>query len=149
MSALEVTMPADKPDHTDAELILKLYDLRREAVMRKARNDLFGKFHPKSFKDLQAVQKRTHPLNTAYRMVSSYWEMAAGFVKHGILNADLFAENCGEGLFLYAKVEPYVEELRRGYSPTAYQNMEFVLKRSAEALRRLEIVRKRLQAMGK
>jgi len=142
-------MPADKADHTDAELILRLYDLRREAVMRKARNDLFLKFHPKSYKDVQDVQKRNHPLNTAYRMVSSYWEMAAGFVKHGILNADLFAENCGEGLFLYAKVEPYVGQLRHEYAPTAYVNLEFALKKSDEAMRRLEMVRKRLKAMAK
>lgn len=142
-------MPADKADHTDAELILRLYDLRREAVMRKARNDLFLKFHPKSYKDVQAVQKRNHPLNTAYRMVSSYWEMAAGFVKHGILNAELFAENCGEGLFLYAKVEPYLSSLRHEYSPVAYVNLECALKKSDEAMRRLEMVRKRLKAMAK
>ncbi len=142
-------MPADKADHTDAELILRLYDLRREAVMRQARSDLFVKFHPRSFEDVQAVLKPDHPLNVAYRMVSSYWEMAAGFVKHGILHADLFAENCGEGLFLYAKMEPYLDRLRREYSPTAYVNLEFVLRKSDEAMRRLELVRKRLQAVAK
>ena len=142
-------MPADKADHTDAELILRLYDLRREAVMRKARNDLFLKFHPKGYKDVQDVQKRNHPLNTAYRMVSSYWEMAAGFVKHGILNAELFAENCVEGLFLYAKMEPFLSQLRHEYSPTAYVNLESALKKSDEALRRLEMVRKRLKAMAR
>ena len=84
-------------DSRDAELILRLYELRREPVMRQARDDMFVKFHPKSWEDVQAVQKRDHPLNTAYRMVSSYWEMAASFVKLGSLNVDLFAENCGEG----------------------------------------------------
>ncbi len=142
-------MPAEKADHTDAELVLRLYDLRRETVMRKARNDLFEKFHPRSYKDVQAVLKRSHPLNTAYRMVSSYWEMAAGFVQHGILNAALFAENCGEALFLYAKMEPFIDRLRREHAPTAYVNMEFVLKESPEAFRRLEIVRRRLEAMAK
>ena len=141
-------MPADKADHTDAELILKLYDLRREAVMRQARTDLFVKFHPKSFEDVQAVQKPDHPLNVAYRMVSSYWEMAAGFVKHGALYAELFAENCGEGLFLFAKMEPYLERLRSEYAPTAYVNMEFVIRKSPEAQRRLETVRKRLKGMA-
>ena len=135
--------------HHDAELILKLYDLRREAVMRQARNDMFTKFHPKSFEDLAAVLKGDHPVNVAYRMVSSYWEMAAGFVKHGALAAELSAESCGEGLVLFAKVQPYLERLRKDYSPTAYVNMEWVLNKSAETRRRLELVQKRLASMAK
>jgi len=133
----------------DAELILRLYDLRREAVMRQARNDMFTKFHPKSFEDIAAVLKGDHPVNVAYRMVSSYWEMAAGFVKHGALDSELFAENCGEGLFLFAKVQPHLERLRKEYSPTAYLNMEWVLHKSPETRRRLELVQKRLASMGK
>src|SRR5437773_12271676 len=135
--------------HHDAELILKLYDLRREAVMRQARNDVFTKFHPKSFEDVPAVTKPDHPLNTAYRMVSSYWEMAAGLVKHGALDAELFAENCGEGLFLFAKVQPCIERLRKEQAPTAYLNMEWLIQKSPEARRRLETVQKRLSAMAK
>ncbi len=141
-------MSAEKADARDAELILKLYELRREAVMREARDAIFVKFHPKSFEDVAGVLKREHPLNTAYRMVSSYWEMAAGFVKHGALNADLFAENCGEGLFLYAKLLPHLERLRKDYAPTACLNMEWVVTHSAEASRRLEGVQKRLQGMA-
>ena len=132
-------------DARDAELILRLYELRREAVMRQARDDMFVKFHPKSWEDVQAVQKRDHPLNTAYRMVSSYWEMAAGFAKHGSLNVDLFAENCGEGLFLYAKMLPFVERLRTEYAATAYVNMQWVVDRSEEARRRLAAVQARLK----
>jgi len=135
--------------HHDAELILRLYDLRREAVMRQARNDMFTKFNPKSFEELAAVLKGDHPVNVAYRMVSSYWEMAAGFVKHGALDTELFAENCGEGLFLYAKVLPFLERLRKDYSPTAYVNMEWVLNKSAETRRRLELTQKRLASMAK
>ena len=134
--------------HHDAELILRLYDLRRETVMRQARNDMFTKFHPKSFEELAAVLKGDHPVNVAYRMVSSYWEMAAGFVKHGALDAELFAENCGEGLFLFAKVQPHLERLRKDYSPTSYVNMEWVLNKSAETRRRLELVQKRLASMA-
>ena len=131
----------------DAELILRLYDLRREAVMRQARVDIGGKFAPKSFAELVAVTKGDHPLNTAYRMVSSYWEMAGSFVKLGALSLDLFAENCGEGLLLYAKVQPHVERLRKEYSPTAYLNMEWVVTHSREAAKRLEIMKKRVAAM--
>lgn len=136
-------------DARDAELILRLYELRREPVMRQARDDMFVKFHPKSWEDVQAVQKRDHPLNTAYRMVSSYWEMAASFVKLGSLNVDLFAENCGEGLFLYAKMLPFVERLRKEYSATAYVNMQWVVDHCEEARRRLTVVQVRLKSMAK
>ena len=141
-------MAKDHPDADDARLILELYDLRREAVMRQSRDDLFTKFHPASFEDVAAVLKRDHPLNTAYRMVSSYWEMAAGFAKHGALNLALFAENCGEGLFLFAKVQPHLERLRQN-APTAYVNMEWVVQQSPEARRRLENVQQRLKAMAR
>jgi hypothetical protein len=131
----------------DADLILKLYDLRREAVMRQSRADIVSKFVPKSYDEFVAVTKGDHPLNTAYRMVSSYWEMAAGLVKHGALHLELFAENCGEGLLLLAKAQPHVERLRKEVAPTAYLNMEWVVTRSKEAARRLEIAKKRVAGM--
>ena len=79
-------------------------------------------------------------------LVSSYWEMAAGLVKHGALHLELFAENCGEGLFMFAKAQPFLVRLRETV-PTAYVNMEWVVKHSKEAQRRLEVVQKRLSGM--
>jgi hypothetical protein len=139
-------MAGKKATAADAELILRLYDLRREAVMRQARSDMFARFVPKSYDEFASATKGDHPLNTAYRMVSSYWEMAAGLVKHGALNLDLFAENCGEGLFMFAKAQPHLAKLRET-APTAYVNMEWVVTRSKEAKRRLEVVKKRLAGM--
>ncbi len=133
--------------HYDAELILKLYDLRRETVMRQARSDMFTKFHPKSFEELAAALKPDHPVNVAYRMVSSYWEMAAGLAKHGSIHLELMGENCGEGLILLAKLEPHLERLRKEYSPTTLVNIEWLAQNSKEATRRLEINRKRVAAM--
>jgi hypothetical protein len=141
-------MAGKKATAGDGELILRLYDLRRESVMRVARDDMFTKFHPKSYDDFVAVTKRDHPLNTAYRMVSSYWEMAAGLAKHGALHLELFAENCGEGLFLFAKAQPHLERLRKEVAATAYVNMEWVIARSKEAARRLNVTKKRLAAMA-
>lgn len=140
-------MAGKKATAADGELILKLYDLRREAVMRQARSDLFTRFIPKSYEDFIAATKGDHPLNTAYRMVSSYWEMAAGLVKHGALHLELFAENCGEGLFMFAKAQPHLARLRKEVSPTSFANMEWVVTRSKEASRRLEVVKKRLAGM--
>ena len=119
---MENSMAEPKATASDAELILKLYDLRREPVMRQARADIFTKFHPKTYDDFVAVTKGDHPLNTAYRMVSSYWEMAAGLVKHGSLHLALFAENCGEGLFMCAKAEPHLDRLRKEVAQTAFLN---------------------------
>jgi hypothetical protein len=75
--------------------------------------------------------------------------MAASFVKHGALNAELFAENCGEGLFLYAKMQPFIERLRKEYSATAYVNMQWAVEHSEEARRRLAVVQVRLKSMAK
>jgi hypothetical protein len=131
----------------DAELILRLYELRRDPTMRQARIDVQGRFVPRSFEDVQAVTKPDHALNTAYRMVSSYWEMAASFVKHKALDLELFSENCAEGLFLFAKVEPFLERIRKEVSATAYLNLEHVVRESAAARARLETFRKRVAAM--
>jgi hypothetical protein len=140
-------MAGKKATAADAELILKLYDLRREEVMRQARKDVIAKFIPKTYDEFVAVTKGDHPLNTAYRMVSSYWEMAAGLVKHGALHLDLFSENCGEGLIMFAKAQPHLERLRKEGAPAAYLNMEWVVGHSKEAAKRLELHKKRLAGM--
>ena len=142
-------MAERKATPADGELILKLYDLRREPVMRQARADMIAKFHPKSWEEFSAVLKGDHPLNTAYRMVSSYWEMAAGLAKHGALHVGLLSENCGEGLILFAKAESYLAEIRAGNAPKAYVNMEWLLKNSREVRERLATIRKRLASMTK
>jgi hypothetical protein len=89
----------EAPDHHDADLVLKLYDLRREAVMRQSR-DAMARFVPRSYEDLLAVTKPDHPQNAAWRQVSSYFEMAYGFARHGVVNERLQG-GVGHGLFLH------------------------------------------------
>lgn len=136
-------MAKKKPDHRDAELILKLYDLRREEVMRASRNAIV-QWLPRSFEDVVAITQPTHPHNAAWRQVSTYWEMAYGFARHGILNADLLAENGVEGLILYAKLEPHLPRLRKEVSPTILQNAEWMARKCPTAKKRLELVKKRI-----
>jgi len=124
-------MNTKAPDHHDAELVFRAYDLRRESVLRESRAALLQKLWPKSYEELAAVLKTDHPLNAAYRQVSTYWEMVYGVAKHGIVNADYFLESNGEGLFLFARVAPFLETLRRQSSPTAFQNAEWVSKETA------------------
>jgi hypothetical protein len=111
----------------DAELILKLYDLRREPVMREARNWMFT-FNPTSIQDVVDVLLSEH--SGHYRMVISYWDMAAALVNNGAIDETLFNETNGEHLFVYAKVEPVLEEVRTLFgNPEFLHNLETLVKR--------------------
>src|SRR5215208_975444 len=108
-----------KPTATDAELILKLYDLRREPRMRDAREYFTFKFFPTSYDDiLKIMMARGSDENAFVRQVTSYWEMAAAFVVQGALNGDLFFETTGEMWMVYAKIKPFLPQLRKEMSPT-------------------------------
>ena len=138
-------MAKNKPSHADAELILKLYDLRREAVMRESRKTITS-WTPRSFADVLAITKLEDPRNAAWRQVSSYYEMAFGFARHGIVPADFLAENATEGLLLYAKIEPHLKAFRKEISPTAFRNAEWIVKKSASAQERMKLLKKRIAA---
>jgi len=119
-------MAKEQADHHDADLVLRLYDLRRETVMRESRDAINSQFWPRSFDDVLAVTKRDHHLNRPFRQVSTFWEMAYGIVKHGIVNPEYFLESNGEGFFLFAKIAPFLEAYRREVSPAAFRNAEWV-----------------------
>ncbi len=88
----------------DAELILRLYELRREEVLRRARRFLVFEFNPKTIEELRAVSRDTKSEHNPYwRQAMSYWEMAASFVLRGALDADLFLDSSVEGILIYAK----------------------------------------------
>jgi hypothetical protein len=133
------------PDHHDAELVIKLYELRREATMRQARSAMHSKFWPKSFDDVAAVWKPDHPLNTAYRQTSTYWEMVYGMAKHEIIDPEFLLESCGEGLSLFARIEPYLEQIRQSDSPRAFQNAEWVATHSELGRQMLARLRARVE----
>ena len=126
-------MSKERPDHNDAELLLRVYDLRREEVMRNSRTAINRDFWPKAWEDVQAVLKGDHPLNAPYRQTGSYWEMVYGFVRHGIVSPVFWIENNGEGLFLYARVEPFLDQIRAATSPNAFRNAEWIAKECPEA----------------
>jgi hypothetical protein len=106
-----------------ADLILKLYDLRREATMRKAR-DWFFSFNPQSAQDVMSTMMDPE-VGGLLRMVISYWDMAAAMVNHGAIDLDLFTETNGEYMMVYAKIEPFIAELREMWQePKAFSNIE-------------------------
>ena len=123
-----------KPTATDAQLILQLYDLRREPELRKARNWWLAEFWPTNADDYAKVANAMGTQENAWlRQGSSYWSMAATLVLHGTLNADLFLQpgNSGEMYFVLAKVHPFLKDLREKMrDPQLFGNIEKVISNS-------------------
>ncbi|MBL8841058.1 MAG: hypothetical protein JNL90_05935 [Planctomycetes bacterium] len=139
-------MSKQQPDHGDAELALKVYDLRREAVMRASRDTIIGKFLPKSFDELIAITKPDHPMNAAWRQVSTYWEMVYAMVKHGVVHPEYFLESNGEGLLVFARVEEHLADYRKATSPFAFLNAEWVAKNTERGKQLVPLFQKRFRA---
>ena len=129
-----------------AELILKLYDLRREAKMREARNWMFA-FNPTSAEDIGKTMM--DPEVGAYlRMVLSYWDMAAALVNHGAIDADMFYETVGEHIGVFAKIEPFIAELRTKWEmPEAFMHLEKVIYDSPNGKERLAKTREWMKSI--
>ena len=133
------------PTYEDAQLVLKLYELRREEKLRAAREWFTGKFFPASVADVEAVANKPGTENVHFRMATSYWEMAASFIVRGILNADLFLDSGGEMLMVWVKLEKFLPEIRgKSVGPTFLSNIERVVETSAAARERLPIFRRRM-----
>ena len=130
---------------TEAELILRLYELRRDDTMRKARDWCFRDFHPDSVDDVMRTYAGEH---SAYlRMVSSYWDMAAALVNHGAISLELFSETTGEHFIIYAKLEPFLTEMRSKLGPQYLMNLEKLVKATPNGQERLRLIRERMKAV--
>ena len=119
-------MTKNSPDHHDAQLVLEMYDLRREPVMRESRESINRDFWPRNESEALAVLQPEHPLNRPYRQVATYWEMVYGMAKHGVVHTDFLLDNNAEGLFLFARIEPYLTAVRAASSPRAFQKAEWI-----------------------
>jgi hypothetical protein len=119
-------MLKESPDHFDADLVLRIYDLRREEAMRESRNAINRDFWPRNAEEAIEVLRPDHPLNRAYRQTTAYWEMVYGMARHGVIHADFLAENNTEGLLLFARVEPYLARIREASNPRAFRNAEWI-----------------------
>lgn len=143
---------AKKPTVADAQLILQLYDLRREAEMRKARSWWFGEFFPQSADDyLKIASAMGTQENNWLRQVSGYWGMAASFVLSGVLNEDMFLQPAvsGEMFLILAKIHPFLKELRAKLGDQqVFRNIELVGTRTKFARERLQLFLKRVEAMN-
>jgi len=129
----------------DADLILKLYDLRREQTMRDARNWFFT-FDPKTPQDF--VEVLTSDKSGLYRMVVSYWDMACSLVNNGAIDAQMFNDANGEHLFVYAKMEPFIPTLREVMgAPQFLAHLEKTVKEVPDYEQRMAAIRERMAKM--
>jgi hypothetical protein len=132
--------------HEEADLILKLYELRREATMRKAREWYMLEFHPDSIEDVQQVLAGEH--SPYLRMVWSYWDMAAALVKHGAISIELFSDTNGEQFGTFAKIEPFLAQLRAGFGRASFlATLEWLIDATPDGRERVATMRERLKAI--
>ena len=122
-----MTTDAVKPTYQDADLILRLYEMRRERRMREARRWFASHFKVKTMEELSVVCPPGSEPNASYRMLTSYWEMAATFVATGVLNQELFFQSNREFLFVWERVRDLAPDYRKAVaSPIEWKNLETV-----------------------
>jgi hypothetical protein len=122
--------------YDDVNLILKLYELRRDDRLREARK-WFGGLKGKTLAELQALCPPGSEQEASLRMVTSYWEMAASFITSGVLNQELFEQSGGELLFVWTKIQDVVPEWRKAFNNPKYlSNVETVAKKMIDSMNR-------------
>ena len=144
--AAETLMERMLATPADAEIILKLYQLRTEALMRQARAWITGEFWPSSAEEFFAVATNpADPHNAYFRQVITYWEMAAAMVLHGAVSAELFVDCNGEGFFLLAKFAHILDAIREK-NPMFMTKTSELVNRFTAAAARYEAVLKSVEA---
>jgi len=142
---------AKKATIADAQLIVQLYDLRRESEMRKARSWWAGEFFPQNADDFLKVAWAMGTQENAWlRQVSGYWGMVASFVNQGALNEQLFLAPgfSGEMFLIYAKIHPFLKELRAKLNdPNAFKELETAVTHTKWGRDRLQFMIKRVATM--
>ncbi len=131
-----------------ADLIMKLYDLRREDKMRDARA-WFVAFFPESAGEIMQAMINAET-SAKYRMVTTYWDMAAAFINHGAIDEAMFSEITGEHIVVFSKIEPFIEELRATMGENYLKNLEALIMKQPNAKEMLaarrELMKRWMQA---
>jgi hypothetical protein len=118
-----------KPTPEDAELILKLYELRREPEMRRARAYMLSEFNVTSWDEIRPHYMTGDEMDRHFRMATSYWEMVAALVNQGLIHEGLFFDTHGEGLVIWNKIKPIMAGARKQIRPTYLWNLERMARR--------------------
>lgn len=116
--------------HEQANLLLKLYDLRREPRLREARAWFMSQFSANSAEEAMQKYPQASEANVNIRMVTSYWEMVCGLVNRGLIDDELFFESNGEIWFVFERLKPAVAGFRAMYhNPNSYKQLEATVAR--------------------
>jgi hypothetical protein len=132
--------------YESADLLLKLYELRRETTMREARNWYARSFNPTTFDEI--LQTLSGPNSGHFRMVTSYWDMAASLVLNGAIDEKMFVDANGEHNVVFAKLEPFVEEYRSRGTPNYMKSLETLCMKGPESKAAMAAIRERFRAMA-
>jgi len=134
----------------DALVILKLYEIRSEPLMRQARAWFFSQFRPQSGLEILALMQSGEKESAFYRMVSSHWEVAAALVNSGGIDEKMFLQANSEHLVVFAKLQPFVEELREAIGEPDYlANLESLVLKASNVEGKLENRRRLLERWSK
>lgn len=139
--------------HEQADLLLKLYDLRRETKLREARSWFAAEFWASSPEEMMQKYPPNTDANAKMRMVMGYWEMACGLLNRGLMDDELFFESSAEFWFAFEKIRPMVPALRAMFgNPLAFHHMEAAVGRLEQHWARVapgmvEFHRKRMAQM--
>ncbi len=133
----------------DVMAILKLYELRRDERMREARAWYLTEFNPESVMEVIAIFRSGQAESASYRMVTSFWDMAASFVINGGIDRQIFLDSGSEYIFVYAKVQPFLAEIRQIFrEPDYLESLEKLVLSIPDVGAKIE-GRKRLAALWK
>ncbi|MGC1783304.1 MAG: hypothetical protein WA708_12345 [Acidobacteriaceae bacterium] len=133
-----------------AELILKLYELRREPVMRSARGYIGGEFMPRSVDDLVRLVTAGDQKTGYILQVYGYWDMVAAFVVHEALDASLVYDTCQEMYFQYAKIQPHLAGFRQTMNlPEFLRSIEAVVEGSEQGRSRLADMKRNMNEIAR
>lgn len=133
--------------YESATLLLRLYDMRREPTMREARSWYAREFNPGSLDEV--MQAVAGPHSGHFRMVTSYWDMAASFVLNGAIDEKMFNDANGEQVIVFAKIDPFLAEYRsRTGNPLYLASLETIVMQRPGARESLAALRERFRAMA-
>jgi hypothetical protein len=129
----------------EAGLILKLYELRREETLRKARDWYFREFNPQTMAEFSAAIFGEH--SGYVRMVVTYWDMAAALVNRGAISLELFTDANGEQIGVFAKIEPLLPEIRQAFGPQFAIHLEKLIDAIPDGRKRTAATREQMKAI--
>lgn len=113
-----------KPSHADAELLLHLYEIRRDPELRRARTWLISEFKATTWADIKARYLSSVDEDRWFRMATSYWEMVATLVNRGVLHEELFFDHTGEDVVSWERIKSVIPDARADIRPTYLNQFE-------------------------